>query len=46
MMRARSKGMCRVPSITSLGPRGTKASLEKRPVRMAAHSGMPVASSR
>lgn len=27
-------------------PQGTKASREKRPVRMAAHSGTPVASSR
>lgn len=46
LMRARSKGMTRAPSTTSLGSSGTKASLVKRPVRTAAHSGTPVASSR
>ncbi|CAM5708724.1 hypothetical protein SAFG77S_02702 [Streptomyces afghaniensis] len=46
LIRARSKGTWRAPSISSLGSRGTNASLLNRPVRMAAHSGSPVASSR
>ncbi|CAM5437953.1 DNA polymerase IV [Streptomyces fumanus] len=46
LIRARSKGTRRAPSTSSLGSSGTNASRLNSPVRIAAHSGTPVASSR